>query len=51
MDRVSVDLTDIKILFDLGDVRGLDPVGDAPDLAVLGCGVRVGQGGPEGPLD
>lgn len=51
MDAVAVDLPDVQVLLDLGDARGLDPVGDAPDLAVARRRVRVVEGGPEGPLD
>lgn len=50
MDRVPVDLADVEILLDLGDVLPPDAVRGAPDP--LGRrGVVVRQLLPEGPLD
>lgn len=51
VDRIPIDLANVQVLFHLGDVGRLDPVGDAPDFAIFGRWVRVGQGGPEGVLD
>lgn len=51
MDGVAVDLTDVEVLFDLGDVSGLDAVGDAPDFGVRRCWVRVAEGCPVGVFD
>ena len=31
VDRVAVDLADVEVVLDLGDTRGQDAVGDAPD--------------------
>lgn len=45
VDRVAVDLANVEVVADLGDLVGADAVGDAPD-AVGGCVVRVVDGGP-----
>lgn len=50
VDGVAVDLADVEILLDLGDLFRDDAVGDAPD-ALRGRVVVVGEGGPVGPLD
>lgn len=41
VDRVAVDLADVEVVLDFGDVGGEDAVSDAPD-AVRGRGVVVG---------
>ena len=50
MDRVPVDLPDVKILLDLSYVLPADAVGDAPD-PVGRRGMVVCQLFPEGSLD
>lgn len=50
VDRVAVDLADVQVPRHLGHVRGLDPVGRAPDLVGRAV-VRVRERGPEGALD
>lgn len=51
VDAVPVDLPDVEVVPDLGDVVRLDAVRDAPYPAVARRGVRIRQGRPEGPLD
>lgn len=51
VDAVAVDLPDVQVLLDLGDVGRVDAVSDAPDLAVAGRRVRVAERVPEGALD
>lgn len=37
VDRVAIDLADVKIFLDLGDLFGNDPVGDTPDALRCRC--------------
>lgn len=50
VDAVAVDLADVEVVLHLGDLVGLDAVGDAPD-AVGGGVVVVGELLPVGALD
>jgi hypothetical protein len=50
VDGVAVDLADVEILFDLGDLVGDDAVRDTPD-SFWGLAVEVGEFLPVGPLD
>lgn len=50
LDGVAVDLADVEVVLDLGDLVALDAVGDAPD-AVRGGLVGVVEGVPVGALD
>lgn len=45
LDAVPVDLADVEVLADFGDVRGRDVVGSAPDAFARGM-VHVGEGRP-----
>lgn len=37
MDRVTIDLADVKIFLDLGDLFGNDSISDTPDTLRCRC--------------
>lgn len=37
VDRITIDLTDVKIFLDLGDLFRNDPIGDTPDTLRCRC--------------
>lgn len=51
VDTVAINFANVEILLDLGDFFWNDAVGDAPDFAILGSRMGIGEGGPKGPLD
>lgn len=51
VDAVAVDFANVEVLLNLGDFFWNDAIGNAPDFAILGSRMGIGEGGPKGSLD